>query len=40
MLRPEQNGQNFAEDIFNSIFFKEKIHILIQISLQNVFLGV
>ena len=32
-LRPRQNGRHFADDIFNGIFFNEKVWISIMISL-------
>ena len=31
-LRPRQDDRQFADDIFNSIFFNEKVCILIKIS--------
>ena len=33
---PGQNGRHFADNIFKCIFFNEKFHILIQISLKFV----
>ena len=33
-LRPEQNGRNFANDIFKRIFINESIDILIKISMN------
>ena len=33
-LRPGQNGRHFPEDIFNSIFVKENMCILIKSSLS------
>ena len=35
-LRPRQNGQHFAEDIFKRIFFNENVWISIKISLKFV----
>ena len=35
-LRPKQNGQHFADDIFKRIFFNENVWILIKISLKYV----
>ena len=39
MLRPEQNGQCFADKIFKGILCNENHHILIQISLKFVLMG-
>ena len=35
-LRPRQNGQHFADDIFKRIFSNENVRILIKISLKFV----
>ena len=35
-LRPKQNGQYFADDIFKHIFLNENYDIFIQISLKFV----
>ena len=35
-LRPRQNGQHFADDIFKRIFFNENVWIFIKISLKYV----
>ena len=40
ILRPEQNDCCFAEDIFKSIFFNDKIRILINIPHWNMLLKV
>ena len=32
-MKPEQNGQNFIDDIFKCNFFNEKSSVLIQISM-------
>ena len=36
ILWPEQNGHNFADDIFKCIFLKENVCILIEISMKFV----
>ena len=38
-LRPEQNGQHFADNIFKYIFFEENVDIVIEISLKCVPVG-
>ena len=35
-MRPERNGQHFADNILNCIFLNEKLQILIDISQEFV----